>query len=148
MVDIDEAPPGYFALESPQNLCEVRTGSKIEQCAFYNVQGICMKGRKNADRSCSAHFRKDGANVIFIGRMFQTAHLQQLPQDTAIIDDFGLNSSIDGEHAPAGMVAKLATDGCQGCFYLKGKADCVRTAPISCTSLGRKDGANVIFVPR
>lgn len=57
-------------------------------------------------------------------------------------------SNVTADDAPAGMKAVAATFGCQGCFYLKGKAGCVRSSSVSCTPLGRKDAQNVVFQPR
>lgn len=159
MVDKHEAPQGYYAKESPQDLCVLLTGPNVEQCAFLSPLGLCIKAKKAADRGCSLAYRKDGTSVIFLvdpaattastvpaaaSHAFQSAQLEKYLQDVeAVLEDI-----IDGEHAPAGMVAIPATNGCQGCFYLKGKADCVRTSAVSCTALGRPDESNVIFVPR
>lgn len=58
------------------------------------------------------------------------------------------NNLVNADDAPAGMKAMASFDGCQGCFYLKGKADCTRSSSVSCTELGRKDAQNVVFIPR
>lgn len=152
MVDKDEAPAGYYAVESQLDSCATWTSpQQMRYCAFYARNSNTCTRRKIRSVDCIPSSRKDGVNVIFLvdpaATAASTAPATHTFQDSTIIDDLGLNSSVDSANAPAGMVAKLATDGCQGCFYLKGKADCVRTAAISCTSLGRKDESNVIFVP-
>lgn len=131
----------------------------MRYCAFWDKQiNTCIRG-KVSSVDCISALRKDGASVIFLvdpaattastvpataPYAFQAAQLQKYLQDVkAVLEDI-----IDGEHAPAGMVAMPVIDGCQGCFYLKGKADCVRTSSVSCTALGRPDESNVIFVPR
>lgn len=160
MVDIKEAPPGHYAVESQQNNCTAWTSpQQMRYCAFWDKKtNTCTRGQfSNVD--CMSTHRKDGASVIFLvdpaattastvpvaaSHAFQSAQLEKYLQDVeAVLEDI-----IDGEHAPAGMVAVPATNGCQGCFYLKGKADCVRTSAVSCTALGRPDESNVIFVPR
>lgn len=142
MVDIDEAPAGYYAMPS-QNCVAFSGNIELARCAFWAAHN-CINTHSVG---CQPAYRKDIESVIFL-QIQAKAKPQKAAQQADIIDDFGLNSSVDSANAPAGMAAKLATDGCQGCFYLKGKADCVRSAPISCTSLGRKDESNVIFVPR
>lgn len=142
MVDRDEAPAGYYAMPS-QNCVAFSGNIELARCAFWTAHN-CINTHSVG---CQPAYRKDSESVIFIEGPNKVAPLKAA-QQAYIIDDFGLNSSVDSTYAPAGMIAKPATDGCQGCFYLKGKADCVRTASISCTSLGRKDESDVIFVPR
>jgi hypothetical protein len=142
MVDRDEAPAGYYAM--PSQNCVLWSGQyELARCAFWTAHN-CINTHSVG---CQPAYRKDHESVIFIAGPNKVAPLKEI-QQADIIDDFGLNSSVDSTYAPAGMIAKPATDGCQGCFYLKGRADCVRSSPISCTSLGRKDEFNVIFVPR
>lgn len=142
MVDRDEAPAGYYAMPS-QNCVAFSGNIELARCAFWSAHNCT----NTHSVGCQPAYRKDHESVIFL--QFQAkAQPQEAAQQADIIDDFGLNRSVNSANAPAGMVAKLATAGCQGCFYLKGKADCVRTSSVSCTALGRPDESNVIFVPQ
>lgn len=142
MVDRDEAPAGYYAL--PSQNCAVWAGQvELARCEFWAARNCT----KTLTVDCRPTGRKDRESVIFISHLSKAEPYTAI-QQADIIDDSDTNNSVDSAYAPAGMVAKIATGGCQGCFYLKGKADCTRSSPISCTALGRPDESNVIFVPR
>jgi len=146
-----EAPIGFTAVLRKNGSCDSALNQSVK-CSLFGTSACDIN-------LCRGGNRLDRKHVIFLPSMLSAASIGNLPllssQNTLKkIPDFLIHKGNDGvsnvaaDDAPAGMKAVAATNGCQGCFYLRGKADCVRSSSVSCTELGRKDAQNVIFQPR
>ncbi len=162
-----DAPMGAIAILRQFGTCSSAADQTL-QCSLFGTL-LCMPSR------CEAANRRDAKDVLFIPArlaglkvaatppLFQSAAqqspglkpheiLQNIISEAEaakkLKEAMANNNLVNAEDAPAGMKAVAATAGCQGCFYLKGKADCTRSSSVSCTELGRKDAQNVVFIPR
>ena len=176
MVDLDgvrtlDAPMGAIAILRQFGTCSSAADQTL-QCSLFGTL-LCMPYRCEAANRQDAKdvlfipARLAGLKVAATPPLFQPIPQQGLVMPAVqnawvaikrvndalekrefYAQDYLADVAVNAEDAPAGMKAMASFDGCQGCFYLKGKADCTRSSSVSCTELGRKDAQNVVFIPR
>jgi hypothetical protein len=162
-----DAPQGFVAIRRRSGTCSSAVDfdrkcdlHKTFMCSHHLCSGGNRLDRKHVIFLASA---ANGAMAAATPPLFQSAAqqspglkpheiLQNIISEAEAVkklkEAMANNNLVNAEDAPAGMRAMASFDGCQGCYYLKGKADCTRSSSVSCTELGRNDAQNVVFIPR